>query len=838
MKALISRKYLQIAGRRIALILTLHMASCTSNVDNSYQEDNDIVMEIPFTNIVGEEKNIEASFSLAQHATSTRLDRYQLKITLTGSENELYYSYSGRALKSVPSKSISLSSLTQTNVLDTEDEALIVNFSLLPAVDVNAVSITFELLNSAGATIQQHTVSWIKNTNQSPIEFLTRPCKIVQESIETLPPTTDKQPFPDTALLPIMQEDTASKQYEAAIRENKDDAKSNKRPRVKESASASKKAKTEAIHNQQSSTEIILAQYSAMDTSKLAELANTNDALAQEEIITRYSKIKIPPLMQSLVDPFSWQGIQAKLQEDERYVYFLLHFSKQAKDHTIYREIVSSVKAYARAGNTLAQTNLGLMYKKGLGVKRDYKKAIEWYTKAANQGNIAAQNSLGYIYKEGKGVDPNYEKAIEWYTKAADQGNTVAQYNLGIIYKQEEGTVCDYQESIKWLTKAANQKNSYAQTSLGHMYYHGKGVRQDYQKAIEWYIKAANQGNRDAQDSLGYIYYNAKGVERDYEKARKWYEKAAKQGDRNSQTYLGIMYKKGQGTDKDLAHAIYWFMKARNEAELLRIFKLKSFLPLKEKIYATEMDGIEGTLLSNWQALLIQKERDRADRHATLHGEAYRQLEETMAQFIGWRHQLYTQPKLMVSCVRLRKPKYITTIENHQKETGIIPYIKQHILHNNVYSSFGKKNVVLAEAIVNELINKTLCNQTHNILKQIEETYKMAQMKAVSEAAYIEEALQMDGLTPTEEADLAKNLARANKLAAIFLQKVQSLQEEAYQFNRYCTLLPEDIQNRQYERNQRFKEKYAYLFDYKRNQMVQEDEVFDFDNEDSLLAFS
>ena len=111
-------------------------------------------------------------------------------------------------------------------------------------------------------------------------------------------------------------------------------------------------------------------------------------------------------------------------------------------------------------------------------------------------------------------------------------------------------------------------------------------------------------------------------------------------------------------------------------------------------------------------------------------------------------------------------------------------------------------------------------------------------MKAVSEAAYIEEALQMDSLTPTEEADLTKNLARANKLAVIFLQKVQSLQEEAYQFNRYCTLLPEDIQNRQYERNQRFKEKYTYLFDYKRNQMVQEDEVFDFDNEDSLLAFS
>ena len=48
-----------------------------------------------------------------------------------------------------------------------------------------------------------------------------------------------------------------------------------------------------------------------------------------------------------------------------------------------------------KRGNALAQFNLGLMYDKGEGVKRDYKKAVKWYKLAARQGISSAQFNLG-----------------------------------------------------------------------------------------------------------------------------------------------------------------------------------------------------------------------------------------------------------------------------------------------------------------------------------------------------------------------------------------------------------------------------------------------------------
>ena len=37
----------------------------------------------------------------------------------------------------------------------------------------------------------------------------------------------------------------------------------------------------------------------------------------------------------------------------------------------------------------------------------------------AEQGDPKAQFRLGYRYKTGKGIKQNYKKAIEWLTKAA-----------------------------------------------------------------------------------------------------------------------------------------------------------------------------------------------------------------------------------------------------------------------------------------------------------------------------------------------------------------------------------------------------------------------------------
>ena len=62
------------------------------------------------------------------------------------------------------------------------------------------------------------------------------------------------------------------------------------------------------------------------------------------------------------------------------------------------------------------------MYYLGDGVDVNYKKAIEWYKKAAEQGYADAQYNLGIMYENGHGVDQDDSMAMRWYAKAAAQG--------------------------------------------------------------------------------------------------------------------------------------------------------------------------------------------------------------------------------------------------------------------------------------------------------------------------------------------------------------------------------------------------------------------------------
>jgi len=61
--------------------------------------------------------------------------------------------------------------------------------------------------------------------------------------------------------------------------------------------------------------------------------------------------------------------------------------------------------------------------------KKDYKKAVALYQKAADQGDVSAQTKLGVMYANGLGVRQNTSKAKELYGKACDEGD-----NLGCRY--------------------------------------------------------------------------------------------------------------------------------------------------------------------------------------------------------------------------------------------------------------------------------------------------------------------------------------------------------------------------------------------------------------------
>ena len=87
----------------------------------------------------------------------------------------------------------------------------------------------------------------------------------------------------------------------------------------------------------------------------------------------------------------------------------------------------------AEKGNPEAQYELGAWYERGLhGISQDYKEAVYWYQQAANQNHKSTQNNLGMMYRRGLGVEQSNDKAVEWYKKAIANGCEAAKHNLNI----------------------------------------------------------------------------------------------------------------------------------------------------------------------------------------------------------------------------------------------------------------------------------------------------------------------------------------------------------------------------------------------------------------------
>jgi len=84
-------------------------------------------------------------------------------------------------------------------------------------------------------------------------------------------------------------------------------------------------------------------------------------------------------------------------------------------------------------GNRRAQYQLGLLYARGDGVKKDFIKAREWLHKAAMQGHPKAQFYLGQMYAFGDGGEKDNAEAVTWFWLATTMGDRFARDSLRVV---------------------------------------------------------------------------------------------------------------------------------------------------------------------------------------------------------------------------------------------------------------------------------------------------------------------------------------------------------------------------------------------------------------------
>ena len=122
-----------------------------------------------------------------------------------------------------------------------------------------------------------------------------------------------------------------------------------------------------------------------------------------------------------------------------------------------YETAIREFRSLAEQGDSIAQFNLGIMYKNGQGVSRDYTEALKWYDKAAKQGDARAQYVLGRMYDNGQGVTQSYVQAHMWYSLAAAKGSYAAAAAKNRDYVAANMTPDDVSKAqrmaCEWLAK-------------------------------------------------------------------------------------------------------------------------------------------------------------------------------------------------------------------------------------------------------------------------------------------------------------------------------------------------------------------------------------------------
>ena len=89
-----------------------------------------------------------------------------------------------------------------------------------------------------------------------------------------------------------------------------------------------------------------------------------------------------------------------------------------------------------------------------------YETALKVWMPLATEGDPAAQTYVGEIYEKGLGLSPNYTKAADWYRRAADGGSSRAAVNLGHLYELGLGVPRDTAQAAHWYRKATGATNT------------------------------------------------------------------------------------------------------------------------------------------------------------------------------------------------------------------------------------------------------------------------------------------------------------------------------------------------------------------------------------------
>jgi len=144
---------------------------------------------------------------------------------------------------------------------------------------------------------------------------------------------------------------------------------------------------------------------------------------------------------------------------------------------------------------------MGKLCLEGLGVEKNEKKAIQYFSIAADAGYQEAKASLARCYDKGIGVEKDSVKACLLYKEAVAAGNKWVLERLGELLNDDESQEL-FRKAFEFYYEKAQEGHAFAQFKIGEMYLTGKGTSIDVKQSTYWLEKASLKGFKPTERKL------------------------------------------------------------------------------------------------------------------------------------------------------------------------------------------------------------------------------------------------------------------------------------------------------------------------------------------------
>ena len=348
-----------------------------------------------------------------------------------------------------------------------------------------------------------------------------------------------------------------------------------------------------------------LAQLKYADT--LLEEGNTEEAIIYYQLSAESNnneaKMKIAALNSSANNEYNQLlAIYEKLTSNNnslfeyRYSDLLL---KIAWDDQYRKKAIDYLIKSSDHGNPVANYQLALIYRDGVGIERDLTKMEQYLEKSANQNYVPAMTLLSDIYFQGKLLPKNESKTFFYVSKAAELGHVISMYRLASLYKEGIGTETDVGLANYWYNRYLSSgfgqyknwiygyaKSGFFGSDFDYLQYLQSLVSSGYSNVLseicnykllnniilsdelEKLRKSAELNNNDAIRKIADYYFNGTILDQNYAEALRWYERAAMLGDSWCKSRVADMYREGRGTKKDLDRAVGIYKELSDQGNL------------------------------------------------------------------------------------------------------------------------------------------------------------------------------------------------------------------------------------------------------------------------------